>query len=59
MSNPSLLELLSTLTKFDLKLTFDDDQKPNFDPTIRIGSNQSHLEEYWIPFWMTTHRLTY
>ena len=45
----------STLTKFDLKLTPNDDQKPNFDLTLRTSWNQHHCEEYWIPFPMTAH----
>ena len=28
---------LSILTKFDLKLTPRGNQKPNFDPTVRMG----------------------
>ena len=36
----------STLTKFDLKLTSNGDQKPNFDRTLKTGWNQHHCEEY-------------
>ena len=47
---------LSTLTKFDLKITPKDDQNPNFNLTIETGWNQCHCKEYWINFPMTTHR---
>ena len=36
---------LSTLTKFDLRLTTKSDRKPKFDPTIRMGWNQCHCED--------------
>ena len=48
---------LSSLTKFDLRLTLKSDRKLNFDPTIRMGWNQCHCEDSWIPFPMTTHGL--
>ena len=28
---------LSTLTKFDPRLTLEGNKNPNFDPTVRIG----------------------
>ena len=37
---------LSTLTYVDSRLTLESARKPNFDPTIEIGWNQSYYEYY-------------
>ena len=46
-----------TLTKFDLWLTLDDNQNPNFDPTVKTGWNWCHCKEYWINFPTIAHGL--
>ena len=47
---------LSTLTKFDLRLTLGGTKNPNFDPSIRTGWSQHHYKYYGIPFLTTIHR---
>jgi len=36
-SNPSYSEILSTLTKFDPRLTPRSTENPNFDPSVTTG----------------------
>ena len=46
---------LSTLTKFDPRMTLKSNKNPNFDLTIRIDWDQRHCEDYQIPFPTTIH----
>ena len=46
---------MSTLTKFDPTLTLGGIRNLNFDPTVKIGWNQCHCENYKISFPTTIH----
>ena len=53
------LELIEDFCQLWSSLTWDwlprMIEKPNFDPTIRMGGNQCHCKGYWIPFPTTIH----